>query len=43
MNYTVKVTDLSRITFNDTDTVHSILQNVAIIIATRRGTGAVVS
>lgn len=38
MNYTVKVTDLSRITFNDTDTLHSILQNVAIIIATRQGT-----
>lgn len=38
MNYTVKSCDLSELTFNESDTLRSILQNVAIILATRVGT-----
>jgi len=37
MSYKVKATDLSRIILSDTDEIRSILQNVAIILATRKG------
>lgn len=38
MSYTVSAADLSTLTLNETDTVPSVLQNVAIVLATRRGT-----
>lgn len=38
MSYKVSANDLSSIRLNETDTVTSALQNVAIILATRQGT-----
>lgn len=38
MRYTVTATDLTEIRFNETDTVSSVLQNIAIILRSRRGT-----
>ena len=38
MSYRVKATDLRHITLNETDTVASVLQNIAIILLTRQGT-----
>ena len=41
MNYTVKSCDLSELTFNESDTLRSILQNVAIILAISGSLGPV--
>ena len=38
MSYTVSATDLSRLRFGETDTVNSVLHNIAVILATPRGT-----
>lgn len=38
MTYKVSPTDLNHIRLNETDTVTAILQNVAVILATWRGT-----
>lgn len=38
MSYTVSATDLKKIRFNETDAVNSVLQNIAIILSTPRGT-----
>ncbi len=38
MSYTVSAADLTRIRLSEPDTVTSVLQNVALILATRRGT-----
>ena len=38
MSYTVNAADLSKLKFNETDTVTSVLQNIAIILRSRRGT-----
>lgn len=38
MRYTVSATDLTAIRFNETDTVASVLQNIAVILSTRKGT-----
>lgn len=38
MAYKVNAADLTHIRLNETDTVASVLQNVAIILATRQGT-----
>lgn len=39
MTYTInKEVDLSKLTLNETDTVKSVLQNVSIILRTRKGT-----
>lgn len=37
MSYKVTAADLSRIRLNESDTVSSVLQNIAILIATRQG------
>lgn len=38
MSYTVSATDLKTIRFNAGDTVDSVLQNIAVILSTPRGT-----
>lgn len=38
MTYKVSSGDLSEITLNESDTVRSVLQNIAIILATQQGT-----
>lgn len=38
MSYKVSETDLSVIRLNETDTVRSVLQNIAVILSTRKGT-----
>lgn len=38
MKYTVQVGDLDHVSLSETDDVTSILQNIAIILKTRRGT-----
>ena len=38
MSYSVTATDLTHIRFNETDTVASVLQNIAVILRSRRGT-----
>lgn len=38
MRYTVSAVDLTHIRLNERDTVTSVLQNVALILATRQGT-----
>jgi len=38
MSYKVSANDLSSIKLNEADTTESVLQNVAIILATRQGT-----
>ena len=38
MNFRVTAIDLSRISLNESDVVKSVLQNVAIILRTKRGT-----
>lgn len=37
MSYTVNATDLKNIRLNETDTLRSVLQNIAIILATPKG------
>lgn len=37
MSYTVNATDLKNIHLNETDTLTSVLQNIAIILATPKG------
>ena len=37
MSYTVTATDLTSIRLNEVDTVNSVLQNIAIILSTRKG------
>lgn len=37
MSYTVKATDLKNIRFNDPELVSSVLQNIAVILATPKG------
>ncbi len=34
MSYTVSATDLEKLRFNETDTVNSVLQNIAVILST---------
>ena len=38
MSYTVSATDLGKLRFNETDTVNSVLQNIAVILSTPKGT-----
>ena len=38
MTYTVSASDAVKLQFNETDTVRSVLQNVALILATTKGT-----
>lgn len=38
MNYTVSATDLKNIRFSERDAVRSVLQNIAVILSTPRGT-----
>lgn len=38
MSYTVSATDLKAIRFNEADTVNSVLQNIAVILSTPKGT-----
>lgn len=38
MSYKVSETDLSAIRINETDKVRSVLQNIAVILSTRKGT-----
>lgn len=37
MSYTVRATDLNNIRFNDPELVSSVLQNIAVILATPKG------
>ena len=37
MSYTVTATDLTAIRFNEQELVNSVLQNIAIILSTRKG------
>lgn len=37
MSYTVSATDLTAIRLNEPDTVNSVLQNIAVILSTRKG------
>ena len=37
MSYTVRATDLKNIRFNDPELVSSVLQNIAVILATPKG------
>ena len=37
MSYTVSATDLEKLHFNETDTVNSVLQNIAVILTTPLG------
>ncbi len=38
MSYTVSATDLGRLRFNELETVNSVLQNIAVILSTPKGT-----
>lgn len=38
MSYKVSATDLKNIRLNEQDTVSSVLQNIAVILSTRKGT-----
>ena len=38
MSYTVTATDLTAIRLNEQNTVNSVLQNIAVILSTRKGT-----
>lgn len=38
MSYTVSATDLGKLRFNETKTVNSVLQNIAVILTTPLGT-----
>lgn len=38
MNFTVSASDVGKITLGEKDPVKSILQNIAVILATRKGT-----
>ncbi len=38
MSYTVTATDLTAIRFNEQETVNSVLQNIAVILSTQKGT-----
>ena len=38
MKYTVSAADVGKLRLNETDTVRSVLQNVAVILATPKGT-----
>lgn len=38
MSYTVSATDLRHIRWSETDTVNSVLQNIAVILSTPKGT-----
>lgn len=37
MSYKVNATDLTNIRFNETDTLSSVLQNIAVILSTPKG------
>lgn len=37
MNYFVSAEDLGRLRFSETNTINSVLQNIAVILATRKG------
>ena len=37
MSYTISATDLGRLRFNEIDTVNSVLQNIAVILSTPKG------
>lgn len=37
MSFTVSATDLGKLRFNETDTVNSVLQNIAVILSTPKG------
>ena len=38
MSYKVTAADIGAVQLNETDTVRSVLQNIAIILSTRQGT-----
>lgn len=38
MTYQVRAADLSAVRLNESDTVSSVLQNIAVLLATRQGT-----
>ena len=38
MSYKVTASDIGAVQLNETDTVRSVLQNIAIILSTRQGT-----
>ena len=38
MSYTVSATDLGRLRFSELETVNSVLQNIAVILSTPKGT-----
>ena len=38
MSYTVSATDLGHLRFNELETVNSVLQNIAVILSTPKGT-----
>ena len=38
MSYTISATDLGKLRFNETETISSVLQNIAIILSTPKGT-----
>ena len=37
MSYTVSATDLRKLRFNEIDTINSVLQNIAVILSTPKG------
>ena len=37
MSYKVNATDLTNIRFNETDTLSSVLQNIAVLLSTPKG------
>lgn len=43
MSYKVTASDIGAVQLNETDTVRSVLQNIAIILSTRAGDLSVVS
>ena len=38
MSFTVSATDLGHLSFNEQETVNSVLQNIAVILTTPKGT-----
>lgn len=38
MSYIVSAADLNKLQFNETDTVRSVMQNIAVILSTLKGT-----
>lgn len=38
MSYTISASDLGKLRFNETDTVNSVIQNIAVILTTPLGT-----